>query len=190
MDEKKFVSKIYVARLSDDKTPRENLTHVFFKDGNAYASDGHILARVPVDSITLNISEEELKRLDGKCIHRDVFKQLLKYKQIEIREDCIVATLGHHTITYSLIDESEMASPGFEKVIEEENTKERTPVTGIGINTEFLNDLAIAMGCASAVKLDFTSYKSKIYVTDTSQLNDALGVIMPTVIEPVLEGFE
>ena len=189
-DDKKFTGKIYVACESGTESVRDAYHHVFFKNGYAYATDAHILARVRLSTITQGFDQDELSNLDGKSVHRDVFKQLLKYKHVDIKEDRIEAKFGHHTVSFSLLDEKVVKAPDFDSVIESELTEERTPIKNIGINSEYLNNLAIAMGIFASVKLDFTTIKSKIYVTDTSCVNDALGIIMPTYIEPVLEGFE
>ena len=75
---KKF--KLYDV-CSDDG--RENLEYVHFINGYAYASDAHIIVRVPL-SVCTSFSEDEYKKLNGYSIHFSLLKMLMQFEVVNI----------------------------------------------------------------------------------------------------------
>lgn len=80
-DDKKFTGKIYVACESGTESARDAYHHVFFKNGYAYATDAHILARVRLSTITQGFEQDELinalcKRFRGRGKDADVITEI------------------------------------------------------------------------------------------------------------------
>lgn len=48
------------------------LAYITFRKGYAYASDGHMAARAKVETIATGFHPDELQRLEGKTIHREM----------------------------------------------------------------------------------------------------------------------
>lgn len=72
---------------------------IYFKDGFAYASDGIILARNRISEIS-GLEEHEITALDGKFLHADFYKDMLKYDNIMISEDGIECSKGNYKVFF------------------------------------------------------------------------------------------
>ena len=73
--------KIHKVCANDDLRPA--MWYVFFKDGNAYATDAHIAIVAPLSTIS-NFTDEEKKLLEGKLIHATQFAKLLTMRNVDI----------------------------------------------------------------------------------------------------------
>lgn len=67
---------------------RPEMCCIYFRNGFAYASDGHILAKNRISEIS-GLEDHEITALDGKFLHADFYKDMLKYDNIMIAEDGI-----------------------------------------------------------------------------------------------------
>lgn len=159
---------------------REKLEYVCFEGGYAYASDGHILAKVNVRTLAL-LDDDGYDILNGYCIHADALKVLTHYENIEIVSDgeniSFVCHIRKNTMTFGLTPKKEVNPPDFEAVLKAEG--EHVPIEKIGIEKTYLNDLTDAIGL-KRVKMDFYSESSKIIVTPINDdFLDVKGLIMP-----------
>lgn len=178
--------RIHCACSQDDSRP--DLEFVYFNNGYAYASDGHILARVPLEMMLFALNnDEELPLLNGKAIHRRVFQKILQYDVITICDGFIKAEEEGHKITFSLRPQSELSRPKFEDILNPE--VERVPVKDIGLSAKYLHTLAQAMGIESAVHMKFTSANRAIFIESNDSIGGVLGVIMPVAVQQTIEGF-
>lgn len=185
----KFLKGIKVFNACSTSSVNLDMQYVFFDNGNAYAADSSILVKVPLEMMTVDIPEEQLAHLNGRCIHASVLKTVYKYDDIYISEGLIEAKVGRHNITFDLLTApGEIKRPDFEKIIQTVDVK--TPVKELGLSSKYLSRIASAMGSKDIVKLSFTTANSKIFISDLSDSCGALGVIMPTLITPRLDGFE
>ena len=179
---------------------RPILEYVFFKDGFAYASNAHILARVPLELCT-TFDEEQRAILNGFSIHSSLLKFIVGFDRVEVGKqiitqngtDKVVATLttqsGDNTITITLSDTLNITPPDFDAVLFDK--AERKPIRDIGLRTKYLADLTAAMG-AENIKMGFTTASNKIYVEPTQDATEGfnvMGIIMPIMIEQTLPGF-
>ena len=168
---------------------RNCLEYVCFDNGYAYASDGHILAKVNVTTLALLPDPDEYVKLNGFCIHGDAMRLLARYDNIEIVADngnlSIVCHIGKNTLTFGLTPKKEVNPPNFEAVLKAEG--EHVPIEKIGIEKTFLNDLTDAIG-QNRVKMDFYSESSKIIVTPINDdYLDVKGLIMPIMTTGTLD---
>lgn len=185
----KFIKTIKVYQACSASAFNLDLQYVFFHNGFAYASDNCILVKVPLEAMTQDIPEEQLALLEGRCIHGSVLKTIYGYEDIYISEGLIEVKAGRHNITFdTLTAPGEIKRPDFDKVIMTEDAK--VPVKELGLSSKFLSRIASAMGVKDIVKLSFTTANSKIFISDLSDINGAVGIIMPTLITPTIEGFE
>lgn len=160
---------------------RPALEYVCFDNGYAYASDGHILARVNINTLTSLLSDEEKQMLNGYCIHAEVFKVLLRYDNVKIVQDddgvTIVCYVHWNNISIKLVEKKTIGAPDYEKTLKAEG--ESHPIEKIGIDKNFLNNLTDAIGLKS-VKMDFYSESAKIIVSPINEdYLDIKGLIMP-----------
>ena len=68
---------------------RSVLACIYFDEGNAIASDGHVMLVTPVSEIS-NLSDEDIEKLNGKLIDCNDYKDLLKFDVIKVESDGIV----------------------------------------------------------------------------------------------------
>ena len=95
-------------------TLREAINHIYFDKGNAVCSDGHIMAVFKISEIS-NLSEEQIKLLEGKFIHHNAFREMLKYNEIVIESDFITAKGNGFDVKIPL--KSDIKYPNYKKVI-------------------------------------------------------------------------
>lgn len=194
--------KLFAACMKPDEAfPNNRMEFVYFLGGYAYASDNHILVRVPLAECT-TFDEENYLKLDNTRIHASLLRVLYRFKEVEIREDSKPVGETYEELTLKrivilsahqggneiqiILDEIDNA-PDFAKILELEG--ERKPITSLGIRAKLLDTLTQAMG-AVAIKLRFTQANGKVFVNDISDESGALGIIMPLQIDAALPGFE
>ena len=78
--------KLHKACANEEFRPA--MHYICFRNGYAYATDGHIAVRASLDAICA-LSEEERNKLNGYLIHKKQYEMLLKYSTIEIGEGVI-----------------------------------------------------------------------------------------------------
>jgi hypothetical protein len=59
--------------------------HIYFKDGYAYASEGHIIIKAYLPEIS-SFNEDEIKIMDGKFLHADNYKLLIGYDTVRVTD--------------------------------------------------------------------------------------------------------
>jgi len=125
---------------------RPSLCHIFFKDGNAICSEGHMMAIFKIGEIS-NLSEDDIKKLDGKLIHLNGYRQLLKYNTIEILEDGILAKGDEFEVKVLFKD---LKYPNFSKIVEDAlNAKSKE--SKIHIKAEQLKELQSCLGASGSI---------------------------------------
>lgn len=83
----RFKSKLHLVCAKDPLRP--SMQHIHFIEGKAVATDAHILIE---QSLTLNEFHVlvDLKKFDGKALHKNVFKELQKYDILSVDDEGIV----------------------------------------------------------------------------------------------------
>ncbi len=72
---------------------RKDLECVYFNNGFAYATNQQILVKNRIDEIC-GLEPHEIEALNGKFLHADFYREMLKYDSIMIAEDGIECTKG------------------------------------------------------------------------------------------------
>ena len=181
--------KLWKACEKKGNSARDCLEYVCFDNGFAYASDGHILAKIDLKTLT-TFDDDEIGCLNGHCIHADVYRLLTHYDNIHIgtTDDgnlTLVVEVYKNTLTFGLAKKEKIAPPIFESVLKAEG--EHKPIEKIGIEKTFLNNLTDAIG-QSRVKMDFYSESSKIIVTPiNADYMGVTGLIMPIMTTGTLD---
>ena len=121
---------------------RESMEYVYFDGGNAVCSEGHIMAIFKISEIS-TIGEEQIELLEGKFIHRTAFKEMLKYDEILIESEFIIAKGKGFDVRLPL--KSDIKYPDYKNVIAyvsgSKGSKER-----IHINSKLLDTLQSCVG--------------------------------------------
>lgn len=162
-----------LACANDETRPVMNCVH--FENGFAYASDGHILVRNKIEECAL-LNDSQIEMLNGKNLHRDSYKQLIKYDTIIVSEDGIEAKKNGQT-AFFYFDKTETKYPNAEAAIQNALNNPSAPMSQIGINTTYLIKLNKALFNSSACRYQFTGENSAIILQSLD--SDSLGIIMP-----------
>lgn len=125
----------------------ESMEYVYFDGGNAVCSEFHIMAVFKIAEIS-TIEEEQIKLLEGKFIHRSAFKEMLKYDEILIESEFIIAKGKGFDARLPL--KSDIKYPNYKKVLADvscrKGGKER-----ICINSELLDKLQSCVGSDGSI---------------------------------------
>lgn len=169
---KTFISDLHL--VINKKHGNPNLLNIYFKNGNAYVSDGHILIRQP-----LSYSDIEGKEaLENVAISGEKFKAIRKMKHVTAtKAGFYCVSKDGESVLYEY--EKDFKMPDFESVIPKPD-KEHS-LCALGIDLEKLNKLRLAMiKNEKGVKMTFTGENKPILINPLEEdFKDELGVIMP-----------
>ena len=83
----------HLCNLCADDELRPILSNIYFDEGNAICSDGHILLVIPVVEIS-NLDGADIEKLNGKMLNKAAFRYLLKFDRVsEIDDEGICAEM-------------------------------------------------------------------------------------------------
>lgn len=176
--------KLYSACSCDDGL-RPAMEMVHFIDGYAYASDSHILIKVPLSSCLALVDEDERKMLDGYSIHGKVLKLIYGFDTIHIERDdetgdCRILTkMEGHEISFKLQRTEEVHPPKFESVLANNNCAEA--VEKIGINPKLLLRAAEAINIHLNAGLVFRGERNAFRIEN--KLDGGIAIIMPSRVD-------
>jgi len=175
MEKQNFNVKIYEACSDDELRPIMMCVH--FKDGYAYASEGHILVKQSLEYHSI-INPEIL---NGRSIHRDNFKNIMQFEIAECTEDGIVCKdADGRTAVFDYFDMKGESMPDFEKFFNGNEIKE---VRFIGLNFKLINKLEKAMHNPIGIfRLRFQG-NDKCVMIDVADIPNQWAIIMPALIE-------
>ena len=177
--------KLHQACANDGFRPA--MEHIQFKNGYAYASDGHIAVKANLTAISA-LSPEDIEKLNGHYIHSSQWPLLLKYSNIEIGEG-VINLIGENGVktVITLRDEVNGITkfPDIEKLFAPEKIDKEASLHAVGFSFKLLNKLRAAMGLSDKTVLRFTGYAADpIYVKgELSKFTDVQGLIMPMLLD-------
>lgn len=186
---KKF--KIWEACADDQIRPTLNYIH--FKGESAYASDAHIIVKIPIREL-LGLEEGVdnfiIEALEGCCIFGKTWKKLAAQKGkmefcLPTEEDGTPFIRVHEDdgqeIIFPFAQKGMYTPPNYEGVLKRSTTAEA--VTMIGISGKMLSKLCQALGDTD-VKMDFNGPLNAVFVFPKyyDELTNAYGVIMPRML--------
>lgn len=180
-----FDDRFKISKITENNDLRPAMSHIYFKDGYAFASDAHILARVPISELLGSVPEEEHIHLDGKLIHSVIYDQIVKYDKIEIKENGIRCTklCLKENVFYEFKDQEGLVYPDAQKLLTELFSKPEVPISKISFNYKLLKKLGDAIRCElDHMILSFKDETSAIIVKPNNTNSKAIGIIMPYMI--------
>ena len=179
--------KLWEATAKDDFRPI--FEYIFFQDGFAYATTGHVLIKVSINllfEVNPMDPEDQLSLLNGYCIHAELYKKLTGYGQVWFEQvegrTHINVLFEQQKVSIALKNSEEIKPLAFEKVLQFSGSRE--PVEAFGVNPYLLVNLAHALGVDKGVKLTFTKKGEKIFVEPANEEEGypRIGLIMPIYI--------
>lgn len=171
---------IHLAISKDELRPA--MQHVFFKDGFLYATDAHVLIKQYMK--LHDFTDEEIKILNLKMIHRESLIQIKKYDLFEVQEEGIlcVGNYNQRALFQYADNESVGQYPDCDAVIKDEHGQ----VSEVGIKPEFLTKIS---KCMFGYKIDgvILNFGKKntdaIFITTSAIDRDRqLGLLSPVMI--------
>lgn len=171
-----FTSPLDLACATEDLRPAMQCIH--FQNGFAYASDAVIMAKQSLELHSILKPEN----LEGKAIHKDSFKQIMKFQFAEAREKYIYCKDADREAEF-MYSEFSGKAPNFESIIPDSKI---SGVEYFGINTK---KVAIAgkilHGSDQGVRMTFRGGNMVVTLT-TEEYNNQLVLIMPVALNGVL----
>ena len=172
-----FTSPLHLACAKDNLRPAMECVH--FKNGYAYSSNGHLLAKQSLLLHTILHPE----KLEGKAIHKKSYEQILTFDIVEASDKNIICKRngGEAEFMYA---ENLGKIPDWDSVIPKDK-----PIKGIeylGINTKFITIAGkILHGSDMGVRMTFRGGGVGVILT-TEEYEDQLVMVMPLNLEPTL----
>lgn len=183
MDELKnnFSKKVqmHLACATDDTRPIMNC--VFFKDGFAYASDGFILVKNRISEIS-GLSEEEIAALDGKLIHREFYKDMIKYDTILISEEGIECHKGTDKVFFYFSIFGDGKYPDAEQSLRDALNSMTVSLPQIGFKLKDIMRLQKALHGSDFCKATFKGVNKPIVFDSIVDGVSSVGLLMPCII--------
>lgn len=176
---KYFKTDLSLAASKDDL--REQMQFIIFVDGYAIATDGNIL--IKQDLALHGFTDEDKALMNGKALHRDAFKEIFKYKDIEVEAGTLVCKKGRVKIKIDLED-IPSNYPKYEAVIPNATTKkEAFDLIGVNLNL-FETARKLTVNSEKRVSLEFWGADKPIIATGRGlQRKEELIIIMPFMID-------
>jgi hypothetical protein len=177
MEKKTFTTKLYEVCSSDELRPVMMCVH--FKDGFAYASDGHMVVKQSLEYHT--VINPEL--LNGKSLHKDNFKAIMGFETAECNDDGVTCTDSDGRTAFYDYFKLLLDVPNFDEVLKPTGQKS---IEFVGINPEFLYKISKAMHSPTGtLRLQFQGVDKAILI-DTPEIENQWAVLMPVIINDSL----
>ena len=157
---------------------------IYFKDGFAYASDGYILAKNRISEIS-GLEEHEIAALDGKFLHADFYKDMLKYDNIMIAEDGIECSKDNDKVFFyfSTFDKY----PDAEKVLQDALNIMTTPLPQVRFDMKIIQRLNKALFESDKCIATFKGTNKPIVFDSMIEAISSVGLLMPCFSENIEE---
>ena len=171
--------KMHEACVSDELRPA--LEHIYFKDGYAYASNAAVLVKNCIEDICF-VCANQRQLLNGKLLHKDHYKEILKYNTITISEEgieCVDRKSSRKAFFY-FAKEGEYKYPDAEKVLQNALNAKNTSVSEIGIKGNLIKIINNALFESDMCKFQFKGIGNPIVLQSTT--SRSIGIIMPFIL--------
>lgn len=173
--------KMNLACSNDELRPVMN--QIYFKDGFAYASDGHILVKNKIKECS-SINDEQIQILDNKYLHKDHYRDILKYDIIEISEEGIEAKKvnGGEKAFFYFSNAEEYKYPGAENLLQNIINKPNLDTNNVGLDLKLMDRLRKSLFDSDTCKFRFKGDNLNLNVIlESLGENMSMGLIMPVV---------
>ena len=158
---------------------RTSTHYIMFSNGYAYATDAHILVKARLTDIS-DFDEQDLALLDGKCIHANNYKKIVKSKgEVSITTDAIVVKETEYEVAYPLKTKESVRFPDCENVMSRKG--DIALQMKFGISAENLCTLSDVMNAYNGIAMEWKSNQMFV-VTPIGEHKDIKGVIMTKMI--------
>lgn len=162
--------KMHLACSKDELRPAMNC--IYFKNGYAYASDGHILVRNKIDEICTTIG---IDNLDGKLLSAKSYSEILKYNHITITDEGIL--VGRDRDLLYKFKTFDYKYPNADAVLKSAIESPSIPINKICLNIGYLHTLSHALYGYDTCVLQFKGEERNVLLNSVDK--ESIGLIMP-----------
>lgn len=172
-----FTTKLHKCCSTDKDELRPYTKAIHFLGGYAYATEGHVLVKTSLEYHNVLYPEN----LDGKSIHKDNFKEILKFDVVECLEEGVQCkSIDGQVAIYEWFDLGDVKLPNFDTVIP--SVKMQKDIAQIGITPKYIEMLTSAMFSTDGVfRFRFTGGSTAILV-DAIGFPEQIGIVMPNLL--------
>lgn len=160
---------------------RKEMACIYFKDGFAYATDGHILVKNRISEIS-TFSEEEIAALDGKLLPAEHYKDILKYDECLISDEGIEAVKGDDRAFFYFKNPGDGHYPNADKVLQDALNRQTVPMPEVGFNILLMEHMAKALSNFDQCKAMFKGSGQPIIFQSIMEDVSSVGLLMPIYI--------
>lgn len=172
---KNFRTKLSLVCSSDDLRPV--LQNIYFNDGYAVATDCHVIVKQSLKEHAF--TEDEIKIMNGKFIHKQVFNEIFRFDVVKVTEDgfnCIKKQVKV-LISFSEVDGK---YPISDKIFD--NLKESLDVDEIGMNGNLIKTINdVSLSYMKTYKFKFFGKDKGIKVIANDLIDSAEQIILMPV---------
>ncbi len=165
--------QMHLACSKDELRPAEQC--IFFNNGFAYATDGHILVRNRISEIS-GLKEHEIETLSGKFLRADFYKDMLKYDTIMIAEDGIECSKGDDKVFFYFSAFEKY--PDAEKVLSDALNMQTTPMPQVSFNMKLMQRLNKALYKSDQCTATFKGPNNPTVFDSLDEDVSSIGLIM------------
>ena len=167
--------QMHLACLKGDEY-RKEMECIYFNDGFAYASDNYILVRNRISEIS-GLNEAEIEALNGKFLHADFYKDMLKYDNIMIAEDDLECTKGNDKVFFYFSTFEKY--PNAEKVLQDALNKQTVPLSQVSFDMKLMQRLNKALYESDSCTATFKGVGNPIVFDSMKEDVSSVGLIIP-----------
>lgn len=161
---------------SKDNVFRRETECIFFNNGYTYATDTRILVRNRISEIS-GLNESEIEALNGKFLHADFYKDMLKYDSIMIAEDGIECSKGNDKAFFYFSTFEKY--PDAEKVLQDALNKQTVPLPQFSFDMKLIQRLNKALYQSDSCTATFKGVGNPIIFDSMDAEVSSVGLFMP-----------
>ena len=170
-----FATKINALCGNDKLRPIFNCVH--FKNGFAYATNGQAIIRQSLELSNVLLPEN----LEGKAIHKNIFKDIFKYDLVQADEEGVNCTTLEETSAFFSYHEIKENVPDFDSMFK--NMTTYTTVSFFGVTPELIDLVLQSMYLPSGqMQISFIDGGKKLLCTAPG-VDDQHAIIMPVLLQ-------
>lgn len=175
-------AKMHEACAKDELIPV--MACIYFKDGYAYASNAHILVKNKVSEIS-SIPEDQIEQLNDVYLHKDIYKKILEFDEIDISADGIECRKESKKAFFYFQTFEKSKYPNADKVLDDMLNKQTATIPKCGFNIEYLSRLHKAIPDSDSFIFRFKgSYPVISAVLESADTDiSSIGLIMGLTLE-------
>ena len=182
MVKKNFKAKLNLACGNDDLRPI--LNYIYFNNGNAVATNAHILIISPLRLHGFEL--EEIQRLEGYCISAELFKTILKFHRVYVGSEGVILCKSKTGDSFE-VKLDLMVKHGVFTNYEAVIPKSRREINEIGLNLNLLalaKDLIVTEISGNAKINLFGKDKAVVIESNEILMSGQTLLIMPLNLNP------